>query len=159
MRQTPRHTCVTRHESNRLQGQKSLLGENILTLRWISRHTESLFMFGILASNIRAAFLEVCTIVPCSPCRFSILQTHMEYQRGLFPLKTFPVRNRIFGPRVIWIYRQGTFGFALSAVSCHSERTWCDAIQHSAQIVSSNDHWSLVVKVSVLLGSCEGVER
>jgi hypothetical protein len=76
------------HDFCRSQGRMSLhkACQGKHSCPTISRDAESSFLFGTLASNLRAAFLEVCTIAPCSPCRASLLQAHMGYQFGVSTL-------------------------------------------------------------------------
>ena len=116
MRQTPRHTCITRHESNRLQGLKILLGGKY------SHPLMDISAYRVFIYVRHARFKYPCRFsgslhdFPCSPCRFSILQTHMEYQRGVFPLKRSLSETEFLTTCFIHVSTRD-FGFALSAVT------------------------------------------
>lgn len=82
-RQVPRHSHITLHEPDRFCGRNSLLGKYSQPV--VSRDSEFSFFYSAspnVVSNLRAAFLEVCTNAPWFPVPFLHIADPREYIRG-----------------------------------------------------------------------------
>jgi hypothetical protein len=96
-RQVLRHAHITVHTPDRFCGWNSLLGKYSQPI--VFRDTESSFSYSAspdVVSNLRAAFLEVCTNAPLFPVPFLYIADPRQYVRREYPLELNPCNRAEF---------------------------------------------------------------